>query len=95
MDDVLGKRFFLLAIGIVLTIIIIFTIVGEKGLVDVIRLKNEKERIVLKKNVLEAENMELSRRVELLKEDTSYIEEVARRELGMIGKDETLYIIEE
>ncbi len=95
MDDVLGKRFFLLAIGIVLTIIIIFTIVGEKGLVDVIRLKKEKERIVLKKKVLEAENMELSRRVELLKEDTSYIEEVARRELGMIGKDETLYIIEE
>ncbi len=95
MDDVLGKRFFLLAIGIVLTVIIIFTIVGEKGLVDVIRLKNEKERIVLKKNVLEAENRELSRRVELLEEDTRYIEEIARRELGMIGKDETLYIIEE
>ncbi len=95
MDEVRGKRFFLLAIGVVLTIIIVFTIVGDKGLVDVIRLKNEKERIVLKKNALEEENRELLHRIELLKKDTRYIEEVARRELGMIGKNEVLYIIEE
>ncbi len=95
MDDSRGKRFFLLAIGVVLAIIIVFTIIGENGLVDVIRLSKERERIVLKKKALEEENRELVRKIELLKRDNRYIEEVARRELGMIGKDEMLYIIEE
>ena len=94
MDDVRGKNFFLIATGVVLTIIALFTIVGDKGLIDVIRLKKEKERIAAKKETLLSENQRLRKEAKLLKDNPDYIEEVARRELGMIGKDEVLYITE-
>jgi len=40
---------------------------------------------------LQRQNIELSRKVKRLKEDPEYIENIARQELKMIGKDEVVF----
>jgi cell division protein FtsB len=64
---------------------------GDQGLVDLNLLKIEKDRLDDKNNRMEKENQSLYRTIERLKNDPVYIENVARQELGMIGKDEVIF----
>ena len=67
-----------------------FIIFSENGLADLNRLKAERD-IILKRNTeLIQENLSLSRKIERLKNDPEYVENVARKELGVIGKDEVV-----
>ncbi len=89
------KKKFLYAFAALLLIISLFAVFGEKGLIDVYRLKKEKDSIVTYNKSLEAENKELAKRVELLKTDKDYIASVARKELGMTSDKEIIYKIDE
>ncbi len=68
---------------------------GNKGFLDVWRLKNDRDNILAYNKSLEAENKDLEEKIRLLKTDKRYIAHVARKELGMIGKDEIMYKIED
>ena len=67
--------------------------VGDGGIPDVLHLQQELETANQEKNSLEERNKELDAEVSDLKKGIDAIEERARSELGMVGKDETFYQI--
>jgi cell division protein FtsB len=67
-----------------------FIIVSEHGLADLIFLKKERRKLVEKSMRLTRENLSISVEIDRLKHDPEYIENVARKELGMIGEDEVI-----
>jgi len=88
---VTSKKNILLTFAIVVLFwLLMFIIFSENGLADLNRLKAERD-IILKRNTeLIQENLSLSRKIERLKNDPEYVENVARKELGVIGKDEVV-----
>ncbi len=86
-----SKKNILLTFAIVVLFwLLMFIIFSENGLADLNRLKAERD-IILKRNTeLIQENLSLSRKIERLKNDPEYVENVARKELGVIGKDEVV-----
>ena len=84
------SRLFLI-LGVVLVAITVFAVFGKNGLIDVYKLKNERDVISKKTLRLKEENKQLASEIVLLKTDNRYVAKVARDELGMIGKDEILY----
>jgi cell division protein FtsB len=87
------KRFFIAFVVVVLAISV-FAVWGDKGIIDVYDLKEERDHIASEIAVLEEENKRLSTEVKLLESDKRYIETVARRDLGMIGPGEVIYKID-
>ncbi|MFA7013751.1 MAG: septum formation initiator family protein [Desulfobacterales bacterium] len=63
---------------------------GENGLKDLSALRNQRDVILEKKARIQKENIRLYREIDRLKNDPAYIESVARKELGMIGKNEVI-----
>jgi cell division protein FtsB len=71
-------------------LMLLFIIFGENGLTDLYRLKTKRDRIVKQTGELTKKNLSLYREIERLKNDPKYLENVARKELGVIGKDEVI-----
>ena len=77
-------------VAFVLVALFFFIISSEHGLMDLNLLKNEKNSLVQKNEQIARENLSLSVEISRLENDPKYIENVARQELGMIGKDELI-----
>lgn len=86
----LNKNIWLALAVMTMFLLLLFIVFGEKGLTDLHRLKMEKENLSLKNEELIKENLSLCREIERLKNDPGYVENVARKELGVIGKDEVI-----
>ena len=84
------KQFFLLVCAIFLTVGML-TVFGEKGLLHLLRLQRERARIEESNRKIEVENEKLKEEVKNLKQDRRYIEEIARKELGMVKEGEIIY----
>ena len=67
-----------------------FIIVSEHGLADLIFLKQERRKLVEKSQRLNQENLAIGVEIDRLKHDPTYIENIARKELGMIGEEEVI-----
>ena len=87
------KRFLLLALGFFL-ILGLITFFGENGILHLLRLKKEMGGIKEANLQLVKENEELKEEVRKLKQEKKYIEEIARKELGMVKEDEIIYQFE-
>jgi len=85
------KKRLLLLILLFLLILGGFTFFGEKGIVHLLRLQKEVARIRERSVKLEEENEKLKEEVRRLRSDKRYIEEIARRELGMVKEGEIIY----
>jgi len=75
---------------LLLAAMFLFITVSEHGLADLIFLKKERRKLVEKSEQLTRENLSISIEIDRLKHDPEYIENVARKELGMIGEDEVI-----
>ena len=84
------QRIILSIAGLLLAALFLFTIVSEHGLVDLNLLRQENNSLLDNNARLTRENLSLSVEIDRLENDPDYIEDVARRELGMIGKDELI-----
>jgi len=71
--------------------LLLFIAFGENGLADLNLLKTERDSLLKKNEELVQKNISLYREVERLKNDPKYVEDVARQELGVIGKDEIIF----
>jgi len=71
--------------------LLLFVIFGENGLADLHLLKTEKDNLLQRNAELTRENLLLSREIERMKNDPKFLENVARRELGVVGKDELIF----
>lgn len=86
----LKKKILLFLAILVLFNLILVVIFSDNGLVDLIMLRKEKERSTEKNREVIRENLSLYREIERLKHDPEFIESVARKELGVVGKDEVI-----
>jgi cell division protein FtsB len=71
--------------------ILYFTIFGERGLLRIYHLNKEKQDVQSRLEAIKGENLKLVREVDALKNDRRYLESIARRDFGMVRKNEIIY----
>jgi cell division protein FtsB/cell division protein DivIC len=71
------------------------TFFGEKGIFHLLRLQKELVRIEEANKKTEEENQKLREEVRRLQHEKRYIEEIARKELGMVKEGEIIYLFED
>lgn len=76
-----------------LIVLMSWAVCGDDGLTELIRLREKEQAMVQRNETLARENVGLYRTILRLKSDPTYIESVARNELGMIGKDDVIVIM--
>jgi len=81
--------FFLLGAIILVGLLSLF---GERGLMEVFLLRSRSKAIQEEIGRLRQENSSLAERIKRIHEDPYYLEQLARRELGMIREGEILFI---
>ncbi len=86
----LKKKIMLVLAIMTMCLMLLFIVFGENGLTDLYKLKMEKDNLSKKSDELKKKNISLYREIERLKNDPGYVEDVARKELGVIGKDEVI-----
>ena len=89
-----SKLKILLALVILLLFTLsLFIVFGDNGLVDLNNLKQKKDKLIAENKRLERENNDLKRIIKRLRnEDPALIEKLVREEMGMVGKEENIYI---
>jgi cell division protein FtsB len=87
------KGFAILLIGLIL-LLWYLALFGEKGLIKIVRLREERDRIIADVNRMQADNKRLQEEIRRLREDPRYLESLARRDLGLIKENEILFIFE-
>ena len=80
-------------IVIVGCVLMIDALVGDKGLLAMIEARDRYRELELSLQDARSENTRLREDARRLREDPSAIEEIARRELGLIKPGEKLFII--
>ncbi len=65
--------------------------IGENGLRDLDAMKQELKQINIKNEEIQQENVEIYRKIERLKTDPVYMENIAREQLKMIGEKEIVF----
>ena len=85
------KKNILLVVAIIsMILMLMFIVVGKNGLTDLHELKTKRDNLVKKNEELTKKNLSLYREIDRMKNDPKYVENVARQELGVIGKDEVI-----
>ena len=77
-----------LIVGVVVLAILAFTVFGERGLLNLVRYKQQSRELAEQAERLKLENQRLKAEVERLKNDLSYIERLAREELDLVKPGE-------
>jgi len=85
------KRNFLLLVLVLSLILGALTFFGDKGVFNLLRLRKELSRIREDNLKIEEENQRLREEVKRLQNEKRYIEEIARKELGMVKEGEIIY----
>ena len=70
--------------------LLLFIMFSDNGLADLFKLKSDRDRLLQENARLKQENLTMYRTIDRLKNDPDYIESIARKELGMIRKDELI-----
>jgi cell division protein FtsB len=87
----LPQRSLLYVLGVGIILLSFITIVGERGVFHLWRLKGEKRRLDEQNYRLQKENESLRQRISRLRHDDLYLEKVAREELNMVRPGEIIY----
>jgi cell division protein FtsB len=74
---------------------LVFTIFGGRGLMQIYHLKEEREKIQIATGRLSEENRKLDQQIERMKKNKKEeVERIAREELGLVKKGEIIYKFE-
>ena len=88
-----GRRVARYVLGFVTVVLVIDAIVGEKGLLTLLKARRDFSAVEQSLQRARRENAQLREDARRLREDPAAIEELARRELGLIKPGEKLFII--
>ncbi len=80
-------------VSLLTSILIINALIGEQGVIAVMRARAERTTLETVTNSLQKENHELRQFADELRNDTSTIERIARDDLGLISPGEQVLII--
>ena len=89
------RKPFQLLLAFITLVMLIDALVGERGLVERLRAREQHQAAAALLTAARAENARLRERARLLKEDSSTIESLARKELGLLRPGELLFIIKD
>ena len=64
---------------------------GERGFIHLYRMDTERQAYLERINKLERDNRELLEEIQRLRSDRDYVENLGRRELGLVKEDELMY----
>ena len=90
----MSKKKILILVLFLFLIFGFFTFFGDKGIIHLLRLQKELVRIKDANVKIEQENRKLREEVKRLQHEKRYIEENARKELGMVKEGEVIYQFE-
>jgi len=90
----MSKKRILILVLFLFLIFGFFTFFGDKGIIHLLRLQKEWGRIKEANVKIEEENRKLREEVKRLQYEKRYIEEIARKELGMVKEGEVIYQFE-
>jgi cell division protein FtsB len=88
-----GRRLVRYVLILVTIVLVIDAVVGEKGLLALLKAGRQYRAVEVALERARAENAALREEARGLREDPAAIEELARRELGLIKPGEKLFII--
>ncbi|HEY3309362.1 MAG TPA: septum formation initiator family protein [Desulfuromonadaceae bacterium] len=86
----LQKKMYLIPAGCI-TFILFFTVFGDKGLLRIYELKQDKNKIDTRLIETRDENEQLKREIQALKGDRRYLESIARKDFGLVRSNEIIY----
>jgi cell division protein FtsB len=87
----LPRRWLVYVLGFGIVLLSFVTIVGERGVFHLLRLKGEKRRLDEQNYRLQKENEALRQRISRLRHDDFYLEKFAREELNLVRPGEIIY----
>ena len=74
-------------------VLVVNALVGDKGLIEMMKKREQYRALEQTLTRARAENARLREEARRLKEDPAAIEEIARREIGLIKPGEKLFIV--
>ena len=77
--------------ALLLGLIIAWLGFGERGFIHLYKMEKERQAHMERIRKLKRENQALLEEINLLRTDRTYLESVARKELGLVKEDEILY----
>ncbi|MDD2367287.1 MAG: septum formation initiator family protein [Desulfuromonadaceae bacterium] len=86
----LQKRMYFIPLGC-LAFILFFTVFGDKGLLRIFELKQDKEKIEARLNESRNDNEKLKCEIVALTSDRRYLESIARKDFGLVRSNEVVY----
>jgi cell division protein FtsB len=89
------RRIVHLLLLLVASVIVVDGLVGDRGLLAMLRARQEYDALSASIARQRAENARLRDTARRLREDPSAIEEIARRELGLIKPGERVFILKD
>jgi cell division protein FtsB len=90
-----GRRAVQYVLVFVGCVLVLDALVGEKGLLEMLKKRQEYRALEQSLADARAENAKLREEARRLQEDASAIEDLARRELGLIKPGEKLFIVKD
>ncbi len=81
------------ALVFVTAVLVLNAVFGDKGVLAMVRARREYNQLSAEVERARARNRDLAEKVRRYREDPATIEDLARRELGLIHPGETLFII--
>jgi cell division protein FtsB len=90
-----GRRAIEYALVLIGCVVFLDALVGEKGLLETFKKREEYRRLEQAIHRAQIENQQLAAEAERLRNDPRAIEELARKELGLIKPGERLFILKD
>lgn len=90
-----GRRIVYILLLFVASVIVVDGLVGDRGLIAMLRARREYDELASTIARQRAENAQLREDAGRLRDDPTAIEEIARRELGLIKPGEKVFIIKD
>ena len=84
------RRFFSWPVLLVL-VLLALALFGDRGVLRAIQANRHKEALAEQARRMEEANHNLRLEIDRLRSDSKYLENIARRELGMVRDDERVY----
>ncbi|MGE0040471.1 MAG: septum formation initiator family protein [Vicinamibacterales bacterium] len=88
-----GRRVVRYVLAFVTTVLVIDAVVGDNGLLALLQARRDYQALEMALGHARAENASLREEARRLREDPSAIEDLARKDLGLIRPGEKLFII--
>ena len=85
------KRFLKISLALVVVALLWVLLAPGSGLVSMWRKKSELKNLQQQTVQLEKENVDLQKDIDRLQNDPKYLEEIARKEYGLLRKNERVF----